>query len=227
MYFDLSQLPLRDGYKILTGVVVPRPVALVTTVSPAGIVNAAPFSFFNLVGSDPPIVALGVASKAPGEAKDTAANLEVGAPFVVNLISADMVEAMNVCAVDFPYGISEPEMAGLELRPGNLVPVPGLAESPAALECRVHSFHLVGNNRVTLGLVVGVFLRDDLVDVEHHYVDTGGLDLIGRMGGGGGYTYTRESFELRRMDFAQWQEASAKNEFPSIILKNRSSESAS
>ncbi len=206
MNFDLKNLSPREGYKLLTGVIVPRPIALVTSQNEDGLVNAAPFSFFNIVGSNPPIVALGIGDKSEDEAKDSAKNIRKSGEFVVNLVARAMTDAMNICAVDFPSGISEVEAAKLQTAPSQIVGVPRLALSPAALECRAHTTLQIGENRVILGEVVALFIADEFVDNSKHHVDSARLDLIGRMGGAGAYTDTSGTFELARLSFAEWQQ---------------------
>ncbi len=206
MNFDLKTLSPRESYKLLTGVVVPRPIALVVTKNEAGLLNAAPFSFFNIVGSNPPLVVLGIGDKAEGVAKDSAKNIRNSGEFVVNLVARDMASAMNICAIDFPAQISEIEAAELEIAPSQIVAVPRLAKAPAALECRVHTTLQIGENRVILGEVVALYLSDEFVDSTTLEVDSAGLDLIARMGGAGGYTDTSGTFELARLSFQQWED---------------------
>ena len=112
---------------------------------------------------------------------------------------------MNICAVDFPAEISEIEAAKLQTVPSQIVQVPRIAATPAALECRVHTTLQIGENRVVLAEVVALYIADELVDAEKRYVDSGGLDLIGRMGGAGGYCDTSGTFELARLSFEEWQ----------------------
>jgi flavin reductase (DIM6/NTAB) family NADH-FMN oxidoreductase RutF len=107
MDFDFDALPARDRYALLTAVVVPRPIAFVTTVDAAGRINAAPFSFFNAMGSDPPVVVLGIGDREPGVPKDTAANIRASRQFVVNVVVESIAEQMNLCATDFPAGMDE------------------------------------------------------------------------------------------------------------------------
>ena len=204
MFFDFSSLPARDVYKLLANVVVPRPIALVTSQNENGLVNAAPYSFFNVVGSDPGLVVLGVGNRAPGVGKDTARNIRERGEFVVNLVSVEMADAMNLCAVDFPAEISEIDIAKLELMPSQLVNVPRLVRSPVSLECREHSTLQIGRNRLILGEVLGVWIGDGFVDAEKLHVATDELQLIGRMGGGGGYLTLGERFEMPRLDYAEW-----------------------
>ncbi|HEX9997826.1 MAG TPA: flavin reductase family protein [Abditibacterium sp.] len=205
MIFDLQSLTPRDAYKLLTGVVVPRPIALVTSQNEAGLVNAAPFSFFNMVGANPPLVILGIGDKSENEPKDSARNIRQTREFVVNMVSRAMSEAMNVCAVDFPAEMSELEAAKLEVEVSSIVRVPRLKHAPAALECRQHSTLQIGENRLIIGEVLALYVADALVDAEKKYVDSAALDLIGRMGGAGGYTNTRNLFELGRLSFEEWQ----------------------
>ena len=209
MIFDLQTLSPRDAYKLLTGVVVPRPIALVTSQNEAGLLNAAPFSFFNLVGANPPLVILGIGDKAENEPKDSARNIRQSREWVVNMVSRSMSEAMNICAVDFPSEISEIEAAKLETAPSSVVQVPRIKNAPAALECRHHSTIQIGENRLILGEVVALYIADNFVDSERNYVDSAALDLIGRMGGAGGYCGTADTFEMARISFAEWQKPNA------------------
>ena len=204
MNFEIAALAPRDAYKLLTGVVVPRPIALVTSRGENGLLNAAPFSYFNLIGSNPPLVVLGLALKNSDSPKDTARNIQNSKEFVVNMVSRDLLGAMNICALDFPPETSEIEAARLETAPSQLIQTPRLAQTPAALECRHHSSLLIGQNRVILGEVVALYLRDDAVNAENFHVESRDLDLIGRMGGGGGYTDTSGAFELARLSLEEW-----------------------
>lgn len=208
MFFDLPQLSVRDAYRLLTGVVVPRPIALVSSLSESGVVNAAPYSFFNLLGSDPPIVAIGVGDKAPGKGKDTARNIETRGEFVVNIVDEALAPAMNDSAVDFPDDWSEAQVLGLQLEAGRSVGVPRLVQAPASLECRHHSTIQIGRNRIVLGEVVGLWIRDEFVDPAKFYVWTNDMKIMGRGGGGneGVYFRTSDTFGLQRQSFEEWQE---------------------
>src|SRR5262252_2474711 len=131
MHFDLAQIPASDAYKLLVSTVVPRPIALATTVDRSGRVNAAPFSFFNAVSSIPPVVVLGI-SPGAGEGdgyKDTERNIRDTGEFVVNLVDEVIAERMNICAVDFPSGVGELEHADLHPVPSVEVRPPRIAES--------------------------------------------------------------------------------------------------
>jgi flavin reductase (DIM6/NTAB) family NADH-FMN oxidoreductase RutF len=212
MHFDFARLSAQNGYKLLTSVVVPRPIAWVSTLNPGGSVNLAPFSFFNVMGADPGLVVFAPGDRADGTPKDTARNIagpigQGGGEFVVNLVNDDLAQAMNLTATDFPAHISETGVAGLELLPGVQVAVPHVAASPVSLECREVQTLSIGRNRVILGEVLGLNIRDELMlDAERYYVDTAALKLIGRMGGRGGYARTGDTFEIDRIAYSAWLE---------------------
>lgn len=203
--FDFAKLTSRERYKLLIGAVVPRPIALVTTVDAQGVVNAAPFSFFNCLSADPAILALGVEYRPSGAQKDTGRNVRETLSFTVNIVSDALLEGMNVCAVPFEPGIDELARAGLTARPGSKVPCPWIGEAPAAFECRHHTTLGIGNSReIILGEVVYAHFRADIVD-ERLHVDPVALDAVGRMGGHG-YATTRDHFDLPTMSVATWQD---------------------
>ena len=205
--FDFQQLSAREKYKILIGSVVPRPIALVTTIDPQGRANAAPFSFFNALSADPPILALGVENYSDLSPKDTTLNIRHNQEFTVNIVSDALVEAMNVCAVPFKSGFDELVAAGLTAIPGTRVGCPRIGEAPVALECRRMMALSIGQSReIILGEVLMAHVRDDLIDPATLYIDQLGLDAIGRMGGHG-YARTREYFDLPTRSLEQWTEA--------------------
>lgn len=205
-HFDLTSLPASACYKLVTGVVVPRPIAWVSTLGEGGHVNLAPYSFFGLMGSDPPVVAFAPGDRADGVPKDTALNIGSGGEFTVNLVSAELATTMNATATDFPHGMGEAHALNVPLADGIKVRVPRVAASPAALECREVQTVLIGRTRIILGVVLGLSLRTDAVqDAERHHVDTGALDLIGRMGGRGSYALTRETFVIDRISYSDWE----------------------
>lgn len=204
--FDFQQLSAREKYKILIGSVVPRPIALVTTVDAEGRANAAPFSFFNALSADPPILALGVENYSDLSPKDTTLNIRQNQEFTVNIVSDALVEAMNVCAVPFEPGFDELVAAGLTAIPGTRVGCPRIGEAPVALECRRMMALSIGQSReIILGEVLMAHVRDDLIDPATLYIDQLGLDAIGRMGGHG-YARTREYFDLPTRSLKQWME---------------------
>lgn len=199
MNFDLAELGPRTTYKLLTGLVVPRPIALVTTLDENGLVNAAPFSFFNCMGTDPPLIVFQPGPTSP----HTPANIRANGEFVVNFVTEEMAQAMNICAVNFPEGVSEIEMSGLATEPSHRVLVPRIAQSPASLECREHSIVEVGRNRLVIGIVEHVHVRDGIVD-ENFHVKHEKLLLLGRLAGSG-YCRTADTFDMPRLNLEQWQ----------------------
>jgi flavin reductase (DIM6/NTAB) family NADH-FMN oxidoreductase RutF len=202
--FDTADLGPRDVYKLLIGTVVPRPIAWVTTMAPNGDINAAPYSFFNCLSADPPILALGVENWPDMSFKDTAFNIRMTEEFTVNIVSDALVEAMNTTAIAFPSNVNELEQAGLTTASCTYVRCPRIAEAPVAFECRRHVGIAVGKSReIILGLVIAIHVREDLVDRDSFYVDQRALDAIGRMGGHG-YSKTRDYFDLPTMSVSDW-----------------------
>ncbi len=198
MELDLQGRLADRAYSILASLVVPRPIALVTTLSPDGKVNAAPFSFFNLLGADPPTLAVAPGDRDDGTPKDTARNIRLTHEFVVNLVDENLAEAMNKCAASLPYGEDELCHAGLQAMASSVVKPPRIAESPVSLECKEWGTLQIGDNRVVIGLVKTLHLRDDLFDPEKKRVNSERLFLIGRMASPHWYCRTRDRFELIR-----------------------------
>ena len=207
MHFDLGKMPAQDGYKLLVSTVVPRPIALATTVDAKGHVNAAPFSFFNAVSSDPPVVVLGINGTGyDGGYKDTEDNIRETGEFVVNLVDEALAERMNICAVDFPAEVGELEPAKLTAVASVGVKPPRIAESPVSFECkRITGLSLGGNSTMEVGRVIHIHIRDELMDMEKLYVKTDQIKLVGRMHGRGWYTRTSDLFLMDRISLADWQ----------------------
>jgi flavin reductase (DIM6/NTAB) family NADH-FMN oxidoreductase RutF len=204
MQFNLRELPHDQRYKLLIGIVVPRPIALVTSRNREGQLNAAPFSFFNLMGTEPAVVVLGAGNREPECPKDTVRNIHDTHEFVVNIVDEPMAPAMNICAVDFPYGESEVAAAGLTLAASEKVKVPGIAESPARLECMHLETREFGESRVLIGECVFLHVREGIVDPANFRILGKGVKAIGRLHGGGWYTRTEDQFEIRRISYQQW-----------------------
>jgi flavin reductase (DIM6/NTAB) family NADH-FMN oxidoreductase RutF len=205
----MSGLPLRDlnrhdRYKLLCAVVVPRPIALVTTLDANGAVNAAPFSFFNVFSEDPPLIVLGLQHKPDGTAKDTTRNIHRDSEFVVHMVDEALASVMNDCAVDFPSGESEVGALGLATAPSLDVKVPRLSAAPFALECRLSVALAFGPGRELLvGEVLRIHAREGLLDTESMYVDLAAYKPIGRLFGNL-YSYQREPFTMVRETHSQW-----------------------
>lgn len=193
---DFESLGGPEAYKLLAGTIVPRPIALVTTLADTGTVNAAPYSFFNVLSADPPLVALGLENRRDGTPKDTAQNIEAREDFTINIVSAEMATAMAACAADFDYGIDELKETGLTAVPGRKVSSPYILEAPAAMECkRFMTFAISRSRNIVLGKIVYAYYRDGVLDAERMRVNGDALDAIGRLTGRA-YTRTRDKFEL-------------------------------
>ena len=208
MHFDLAQIPASDAYKLLVSTVVPRPIALATTVDRSGRVNAAPFSFFNAVSSIPPVVVLGISPGAASEDgfKDTERNIRDSGEFVVNLVDESLGERMNICAVDFPAGTGELDEAELTPLPSVGVQPPRIAQSPVSFECRrITGVSLGQRSTLEIGRVIHIHIRDDLIDPDRMYVRTENMRLIGRMHGRGWYARTSDLFLMDRLDLESWE----------------------
>ena len=198
MELDLEGKHALRAYPILASLVTPRPIALVTSLGPDGVVNAAPFSFFNVLGAEPPIVAFAPGDREDGTPKDTARNVRLNHEFVVNLVDETIAEKMNRCAASLPYGVSELEHAGLTTAASSAVKPPRIAEAPASLECAEWGTLQIGENRVIIGLVKRLHLRDEFFDAEKLRVRGDKLFLIGRMAAPYWYCRTRDRFEMIR-----------------------------
>jgi flavin reductase (DIM6/NTAB) family NADH-FMN oxidoreductase RutF len=190
--FKADDLPGRDGYKLLTGLVVPRPIAWVGTIGENGVANVAPFSFFNVAASKPPTLMI-----CPGATKDTLANIRATREFTVSVVSMATAEAMN--ATSASLSADEDEFVHARVTPvtGQFVAAPWVAESPAAMECILHSIIDFESGSAVLGTVVAFHVRSDLLDGTR--VDPGALDAVGRLAGYG-YSTTRDRFEMVRPD---------------------------
>jgi flavin reductase (DIM6/NTAB) family NADH-FMN oxidoreductase RutF len=193
----------QDNYKLLTNLVVPRPIAWITSLNSAGVVNLAPFSFFNAVGSDPMYVVIGIGHRDDGEPKDTAKNIASGGDFVVNLVTEELLGAMNISAADFPPDQSEVTAAKLRAAPSVRVKSPRLAEAQASLECKLFSSQPLGANILVIGEVVMFHVADRLVGPRLH---VNNFAPIGRLGSPSMYCRTTDRFDLPRMTYGRWRE---------------------
>jgi flavin reductase (DIM6/NTAB) family NADH-FMN oxidoreductase RutF len=198
MDLDLTGEHADRAYPILASLITPRPIAWVTTISPDGVVNAAPFSFFNVFGANPPILAFAPGDRDDGTPKDTARNIRLTHEFVVNLVDEAVAAQMNQTAATLPYGVSEIEAAGLHTAPSIGIRPPRIAESPASFECTEWGTLQIGGNRLIIGLIHRAHIRDDLIDPEKLRIKTEALKIIGRMASPHWYTKTTERFEMIR-----------------------------
>lgn len=199
MTFDLETLPASTRYKLLASLVTPRPIAWVTTIDENGTLNAAPFSFFNVFGSNPPIVAFAPGNKDRETPKDTARNIRRNQEFVVHMVDEPLGQAMVDTSATLPHGSSELNSLALTPLPSEKVNVPRIAEAPVALECTEHSTIEIGTNRLIIGIVHLIHARDGLFD-DHHHLQTGIYHPLGRMASPDWYTRTSDQFEIPRPD---------------------------
>src|SRR5262245_9149731 len=182
MEYAASDLTPRERYKVLTSFVLPRPIAWVTSVGPSGVVNAAPFSFFNVFCEDPPLCMIAVNRRPDGQEKDTLANIQATGEFVVNIADEPLARAMHESSGDFPPEIGEPDYLGLRLAPSSKIAVPRLADSPWAMECKLWKMIDVNDDRrLIMGEGVHFHIRDELWDDKAMRVHMDRYHPIGRM----------------------------------------------
>ncbi|MFA5944692.1 MAG: flavin reductase family protein [Candidatus Thermoplasmatota archaeon] len=190
----------RANYHFLTSAVVPRPIAWVTTIDPmTGVLNAAPFSWFQAVCADPPMIMLAIQKRSDGSPKDTVRNIRASREFVVNVSPKAFAEAMVKSSGEYPPEVSEVEVLGLRTSPSKTVKVPRLADSPVHLECRLHEEIPLGNQGGT-SLLIGEVIHmaaDDAVLDSRGNVDPAKLVVVARMGGQE-YVDTERFFTMRR-----------------------------
>lgn len=204
MEIPMDDLTGSQRYRLLASLVTPRPIAWVSTVDGTGRVNAAPFSFFNVFGSSPPLVALAPGNREPagdGRAaipKDTARNIRETGEFVINLVDPSLAEAMVATSASLPQGVNELESAKLGMSPSISIKPPRIAESSVALECVEHSTLEIGSNRLVLGIVKHLHLADGLCDPATFRVDQTKWTPIGRMGSPDWYCHSDGLFEIER-----------------------------
>jgi flavin reductase (DIM6/NTAB) family NADH-FMN oxidoreductase RutF len=203
--YDPNDLPQRDRYKLLISLVIPRPIALVTTLGPTGVVNAAPFSFFNLFSESPPLAVLGLQCRPEGGLKDTSAHIRDQGAFVINLVDEALGAQMNMCAIDFPPEISEIEAAKLHLLPSEKIKIPRIAEAPAAFECRHYTtLEVSRERRLAIGEIVHIHVRGGIIDPEKLRVDMTAYRPLARLYGNF-YASLGEPFTHMRQTYEEWQ----------------------
>ena len=201
MKFDSKSLENRDLAHLLTDVVVPRPIAWVSTVSERGIYNLAPFSAYSMVSAKPLLVCFSVATNRDGQKKDTILNIESTKEFVISVVTEDQAEAMNETAAPYPRDVSEYEKVGHTPVKSDLVKAPMVGESPINMECRVFQILEFGQVPTLTSLVIGeillIHIADEFYDKQSGRVS--GFKAVGRLGGDGDiYCRTRDTFQMKR-----------------------------
>ncbi|HTN43377.1 MAG TPA: flavin reductase family protein [Nitrospiria bacterium] len=196
MEIDPKQLTSSQAYDLMISIVIPRPIAFISTLNSEGVPNAAPFSFFNGISTDPPMVAISIARRGT-EKKGTLRNIETTGEFVVNMVDEALAEGMNRAAGNYPPNTNKLEAAGLTARPSVKVKPPRIGEAPISLECRVVQVLPLPESKdaLVIGRVVYIYLKDDLW--RNGTVDPARLRAIGRLGQSN-YCRIRDVFKLER-----------------------------
>jgi flavin reductase (DIM6/NTAB) family NADH-FMN oxidoreductase RutF len=205
MIVSPSEIPHNELYGILLNSVAPRPIGWVSTASASGDLNLAPFSFFNVVCVDPPLLAFAPGARSPkqagdhGEAKDTLRNVRETKEFVVNIVTYELAEAMNVTSGEYDASVNEFELAKLTPQPSKIVRPPRVGESPVSFECTLNQIldfsPAPTGGSLVIGKIVSIHMND--AHVKNGRLDRNSLDLIGRMGGAQ-YSRTTQRFEMVR-----------------------------
>ena len=206
MQFDMAAEPYIVSYKIMNSTITPRPIAWVTTVSADGQLNCAPHSFFNAMGYDPPLIALGlIKNPKTGGDKDTAANILATGEFTIGLVAEADAERMNLTSVDAPSDVNELDLAGIETLPSSRIRPPIIASSPVSFECRrVAALDIGKGQTIFVGEVLVTHIADEFViDRDRLHLDTPGMRLVARMHGAGWYLKSTDLFEMPRPSYAK------------------------
>jgi flavin reductase (DIM6/NTAB) family NADH-FMN oxidoreductase RutF len=207
MRWDMDKVATPIAYKLLAATVMPRPIAWVVSQDEAGQVNAAPYSFFNVMGSAPPTVAMGMLADPARGVKDSARNILQTGEFVVCLVPERLAAAANLTAIDAPRGVNELVLAGLATTASVHIKPPRISDSPVAFECRTHTTVETGPNQfVVIGQVIAVHIDDRFIlDADRAHIDTPALDLVARSYGSD-YVRSHDTFQLHRPTWAGREE---------------------
>ncbi|WP_085524538.1 flavin reductase family protein [Tuberibacillus sp. Marseille-P3662] len=205
MHINPKDQTKKENYKLLIGSILPRPIAFVTSRTPEGTINAAPFSFYNVVATDPPMIGISCARKPGNVMKDTALNIQESGEFVIQVVDTDNVKAVNDCSIDYPADMSEVTETGLTLKDSRMIGVPGVQEAKIRMECKLSEIIPMGgtNGAPSADFVIGEIVYFDIDDAlyEEGRIDTEGLGPVGRLAGttfgdiGRTYSMKRKSYE--------------------------------
>lgn len=192
---DPAELSERENYKLLIGSIIPRPIAFVTSLSVSEIINGAPFSFFNIVSSNPPMISVSIARKN-GQMKDTARNITSSKEFVVHIVDEKNVRQINETAASLPPDQSELQIANLTAIPSTKVAVPGVKEAKVRMECKLYRhLELEGNADLLIGQIVQFHIEDSIY--ENGKINANGLSAVSRLAGHD-YAIIGDVFEILR-----------------------------
>ena len=192
---DFEAITAYQRYKLMASLIVPRPIALVTTLGPTGVVNAAPLSMFNMIGEDPPVLMISINRLKDGRFKDTAANILRSGEFVVHMSDEAMAQKMHDCGAAFPSNVSELAEVGLTPVPARSVAPPRILEAPVAFECVLHEKLETESRYVFIGRIVRLAARDGLIDTVAWRVNLRGYQPVARFGASF-YTRTNDRFSM-------------------------------
>jgi len=200
MQIDIAKTSVQEAYQWMVSLVAPRPIAWVTTLSATGVINLAPFSFFNVFGANPPVVAISPTLKRDATKKDTLINIEHHREFVIHASTEQDIQAINASSASLPPEMSEVELAGKKTIPSAIVKVPRLADAPFALECKLRQIIPLGNGPISgnliLGDVVMIHLDPSILD-SHGKVDPKRLRSVARLGGEH-WCHSTDLFQMER-----------------------------
>ena len=182
MEFDFSKLTSKDRYKLLSSTVIPRPIALVSTIDENGVLNAAPYSFFNMFAEEPATCVLGIQKRPDGKYKDTSSLIRKSGEYVINLVDMDLAESMNISSINFDPEYDEFDLAGFTPVASRLIAPPRIKEAPVSFECRrTVTLQLNEERDLVVGEVLTMHARDGLIDPETLYLDREKYDVVGRL----------------------------------------------
>lgn len=200
MYIRADGQTAHDNYKLLIGSIVPRPIAFVTSMDKDGVVNAAPFSFFNVVNEDPPMIMFSCVRKADGEMKHTAGNILGNREFTVHIVDEGNIAAVNHTSINAPAGISELGLAGFTQVPGGMIQVPRVKECKIAMECRLVQHVPLGHADMIIGEVLCFYVEDELL--HNGRIDIAKLKPVSRLAGAS-YATIGRTFEMQRPQYEE------------------------
>jgi flavin reductase (DIM6/NTAB) family NADH-FMN oxidoreductase RutF len=202
MRFDVASLSEGEAYKLLSSAVVPRPIAWLSTLNTNGSVNLAPFSFFNAVSSNPPMIAVSIEDRAPDVDKDSLANIKRVGSFVSHVVTETLLEATVTSAIEFPSDVSEADILELKFVSSQHIPVPRLREAPVSMECELETLLLVGTSAtLVIAKILCFHVQDELY--KNGRIDSTGLQAVGRMSGSE-FVKTRERVSMPTPSYDSW-----------------------
>ena len=206
MEFDFSKLTSKDRYKLLSSTVIPRPIALVSTIDENGVLNAAPYSFFNMFAEEPATCVLGIQKRPDGKYKDTSSLIRKSGEYVINLVDMDLAESMNISSINFDPEYDEFDLAGFTPVASRLIAPPRIKEAPVSFECRrTVTLQLNEERDLVVGEVLTMHARDGLIDPETLDLDREKYDVVGRLYADL-YAPLREVFSLKSSTQEEWLE---------------------